>query len=457
MNTTSQKEKLEIISSFCKSKGYNSENLITEITENLESLPPRLGILIDGLFETINRIEIGIDIGLIAIQLVGIILSLSGLVCPVVGIALNVVSLVALILKLIFRMCGWNATLERIYIMSDEIKHDLNGIFRRIKATEYFIDAFIDYTHVDKESMDIFISNVDIYIGIHELGNLRSRIEHLILGGKDEWLTAVQLLRWFVRLSTLRYSILYRFQICLTVKGLGQCIISTIRDCIENEQKENQTFLANIFLRPSLKNVGVIAIFDPLEERDIVEYLENLHLHVKDLTSMLHDQVFIVRPVKNQATQLGRPFFSISFVRSMKSTTGVRVRFRFTAIEKKSNLFYIKSPDLNEYVYMKENGKCKYAKMLHVPDNAQWRVILVNRTDKSKTVSSNFILCTKRWPEKMIYMTNTFFGSARGLENNSRANEDNLFMVSYLLHLHIVISSDIFRRITKFVTIIANR
>lgn len=117
----------------------------------------------------------------------------------------------------------------------------------------------------------------------------------------------------------------------------------------------------------------------------------------------------------------------------MKNSTdvrNVRINFRFTAIANEFNIFHIQSPDLGEFVYMKENSYCKYEKMLYAQEKAQWRILLVREAkEEEKEAPSCFILCTRKWPEKFIYMGKSFFECAKGLENNSQPNRDCLFMV----------------------------
>lgn len=174
---------------------------------------------------------------------------------------------------------------------------------------------------------------------------------------------------------------------------------------------------------PSLENVGILAIFDPSEAKEVVTFLKELQLSLQDLSSELHDQVYLIKPITESNILFGRPLFSISSVRAMKNSLdvqNVRTRFKFTAITNEFNLFHIKSPDLGEYVYMKENGLCKYDKMSCVPETAMWRILLVCDTDKKKENPSCFIMCTKKWPEKFIFIEKSFFECVKGLENNSK-------------------------------------
>lgn len=194
--------------------------------------------------------------------------------------------------------------------------------------------------------------------------------------------------------------------ICLKAKDYSRSTVSALQKCIEKERTDNQKFLTFLCV-PSLENVGILAIFDPSEAKEVVTFLKELQLSLQDLSPELHDQVYLIKPITDSNILFGRPFFSISSVRAMKNpldVQNVRIRFKFTAIENKFNLFHIKSPDLAEYMNMKENGLCKYDKMSCVPETAELRILLVCDTDKKKENPSRFIMCTKKWPEKFIFI-----------------------------------------------------
>lgn len=54
-------------------------------------------------------------------------------------------------------------------------------------SVEIFIDFFIDRKILNKFLLDIFSKNIDIYIGVFELGCFKSWIKCFMLGGKDDW------------------------------------------------------------------------------------------------------------------------------------------------------------------------------------------------------------------------------------------------------------------------------
>lgn len=87
-------------------------------------------------------------------------------------------------------------------------------------------------------------------------------------------------------------------------------------------------------------------------------------------------------------------------------------------IENEFNFFYIKLLDLGEYVYMKENGLCKYDKMFCVLEIVMWRIFFVCDIDKKKENLFCFIMCIKKWLEKFIFIEKLFFECVKGLENN---------------------------------------
>ena len=59
-----------------------------------------------------------------------------------------------------------------------------------------------------------------------------------------------------------------------------------------------------------------------------------------------------------------------------------------------------------------------------------WHVIRVKETDKEEEAQSCFIFCNKKWPEKTIFMEDTFYECARGREDVSTIGQECLFTVS---------------------------
>lgn len=430
----SPKTKLEKISSFCESFGCAVKKIIQYIIERLNDLPEKYITLIDILWKSIKGLTSGTwkDILVEAIKILGYILSLVGLAFPMVGLISRVVLLVASFLKIIFSLSDLKAMLKPESMVHESLSHEMAGLAERLKRTAIFIDAVDVEEHVDESTLQSLISNVDIHVGVEQIGNLKSRIQTLMSGGLEEWHACLHLMKLFVGLATLRHLLLFRMVACLKAKDYSLGTVKALQMYMEKERIDNQAFFT-FFSVPSLENVGVLSVFDPSRQEEIVTFLQELHLSLQDLNPVLHGRVFSIKSFTNPSILLGRPFPSVSSVRAMKNSTdvrNVRINFRFTAIANEFNLFHIQSPDLGEFVYMKENSYCKYEKMLYAQEKAQWRILLVREAKgEEKEAPSCFILCTRKWPEKFIYMEKSFFECAKGLENNSKPNRDSLFMV----------------------------
>lgn len=381
-SSESIKTKLEKIKTFCASSGSRvKDSIIENIIAIADDLSDKCALLVDVLWRSIKGLESGDDKYIIieAINILGQSLGLLGFVFPICTPASYVVLLVALFLKVIFHLIDLKKTLEPKGTSSDAIRYELAGLAERLRKTVIYIDAVDDEDHVDEATLQGLISNVDIHIGVDQLGNLKSRIQTLMSGGKEDWRTCLEFLKMFVRISTLRHILLFRMLTCLQVKDYSRGTVSALQKYIEIERKDKQTFLA-FFSLPSLENVGVLAFFNPSEEEELITYLEQLRLSVQNLRLALHDKLFLITPKTNPNILFGRPLASVCSVRAMKSSTDTeneRIRFKFTAIENEFNLFHIQSPDLGEYIFMKENSYCKYSTSVKEQDTAKWRVILV--------------------------------------------------------------------------------
>lgn len=112
----------------------------------------------------------------------------------------------------------------------------------------------------------------------------------------------------------------------------------------------------------------------------------------------------------------------------------VYIQFRFTTVKDSLDLFYIQSPDRDEYLYMTENKGCMYAKQL--PDNetaAQWKILQVH-DEEDETYS--FAFCAKQWPGKFLYLDNSrwetacrLIGFAYGQRDKEKQTSKCLFKV----------------------------
>lgn len=371
-SSVSTEKKLEKINSFC---GNSAKDIIKNIIDKLDDISDNCSMIIDLLWKSIKKLESGVEKEIIleAMEMLSYVFTLLGYAIPMFGTASYVVLLVAYFLKIIFNIIDLKVVLEPKITSHEIVRQELAGLAEKLKNTVFCIDAVDDVEHVDESTLRGLLSNVDIHIGVSVLGNLKSRIEILMSGGEEDRRTCLEFLKMFVKITTMRHALLFRMLIWLRAKDYIPGTVSILQKYIEKERKDNQTFLA-FLSAPSLKNVGVLTIFDPLEENELVTYLKQLDMTFQNLSLKLHDRDFLIMPMTNPDIVFGRPFASVSAVRSMKSSTevqNVRIRFKFTAIENEFNLFHIQSPDLGEFVYMKENSYCKYSIKVGDPDTAK--------------------------------------------------------------------------------------
>lgn len=425
------RRRMEAIQYFFECYEYQVRNIISEIIDNLSHLSEKLQSILNKMLESKEKIGSVINVLVPTMELLCL---LSTIAFPVAGLPLKVVLLVVYFLKIIFTIINKDISLETKAINDDEFQYSVAGLLEKIASMIALIDAVEVEEHVDESSLQNLISNIDIHIGIEEMGNIKSRI---MSRGKADLGTTLQLSKLHANISCLRCILLARYLTCLSVKNYSPDFVTVIKKGIEQERIKNQPFYSSIFTVPSLQHVRALAVFDPNEEKDLAQYLKKyLGLSFQDL-KQLHDKVFLIRPVKNTSIQLGRPFPSLRFVRGMGiNEANVRIKFRLLKIENGFNLFYILSPDVGEYVYMNDSGYCKYARKMEAQDNAQWRVIAVEGKTVGETITSTlFVFCNKRWPEKLIYMERSYFAHAKGFisdpESKSKSNEDCLFMVRF--------------------------
>lgn len=103
---------------------------------------------------------------------------------------------------------------------------------------------------------------------------------------------------------------------CLKRKDYNPSIISALQKHLEEDRNDNQEFLAGYFSVPTLEKVGVLTLFDPSEEKEIVTYLKELRLPYQNFSEELDGKV-LIQPFKKRSIFCGRPFLSFSSVRSM--------------------------------------------------------------------------------------------------------------------------------------------
>lgn len=424
------RRRMEAILYFFECYKCKVHNIISEIIENLNHLSEKLKSILDKILESTQKIRSGINVLVPAMELLCL---LSTIAFPVAGLPLKVVLLVVYVLRIIFTIINNENSLEIEAINDDEFQYSIAGLLEKLKCMNVLIDAVSVEEPVDESSLQNLISNIDIHIGIEEMGDIKCRIKSR---GKYDLGTILQLSKLHANIYIYRWSLLCKYWTCLTFNDYSPDFVTAIAKGMEQERIKNQLFFSSIFTVPSLQHVGVLAVFDPNEEKDLASFLKAyLGLSFQDLKQQLHDQVFMIRPVKNTSIQLGRPFPSLRSVRAMGiNETNVRIKFKLLKIENGFNLFYILSPDVGEYVYMNDSGYCKYARKMEAQDNAQWRVIAVEGKTVGETKTSTlFVFCNKRWPQKSIYMERSYYAHATGFisDPKSKSNEDCLFTVRF--------------------------
>lgn len=202
----SHKTKLEKINSFCESHGCAVKRIIQYIIERLDGLSAEFMTFLDLLWKSIKEFDdrTGKSVMVEAMKILGNLLSLVGFAFPMAGLLSRVVLLVASFLKIFFRVSDLKVMLkpESISMVPESLSHGIAGLAEKIEKTAIFIDAVHDEEHVDESTLDCLISNVDIHIGVDEIGELRSRILTLMSGKQEDWKTCLHLLTLFVKIST---------------------------------------------------------------------------------------------------------------------------------------------------------------------------------------------------------------------------------------------------------------
>lgn len=436
--SVSQRKKIENIDTFCRSCGYDISVIAQFITENHNELTDNEVSIIEVLWGSIEGLQSGSAkySQTEAIKIVGCVLSIPKLVFTMTDVMRKVVVLVIHFLKIIFRITDLKVIFDPKCSEKSINLHELSGLAEKMERIEVCIDAVDVAEDVDEPALHSLVSNVDIHIGVDQIGILKSRIQTMMSEGDMK--VCLHLLTLFVRISTVRHSLLFRMITCLKTNNYGKHTSETLQKYIEKERSDGEQFL-RFFSGPSLKNVGVLSVFEPAEQTELTAYLEDMHIPLKDLSKVLDGRIFLIQPFTNSSILLGRPFPSISAARAMKSSTDVdniRIRFQFKAIDGSFNLFHICSPDLYEHLYMQSGLYCIYAKKFQSRTGAQWRIIQVREDSESDYMSSLFVLCTKKRPQQFLYMEKTFFECARGLEENIPPTKECLFKVSYISTLN---------------------
>lgn len=434
---TSLETKLEEINFFCESKGFSVQTIVRDIKEKLCELPEKALETIDMLWKSQNSLQNKKTAYIIVqgIQILGTGLALVGMVFPMVGICSKVIQLVVYFLKIFFKISEPNIKMMLDPKANTNEIYDFAGLAERLKSLNSYLNAADDNENADESSIQGIISNVDIHIGVDEIGNLKNRIEEMMREGGDQLMTCLHYLTIFVRICTLRHSILFRYINYLIGKEYYQSTVHRLQGFIENERVDHQNFLS-FFPLPTLDNASVVGAFDPSEHTELAAFLTEMLLPLQNLRNALHDRVFLIQPLVSSAVLLGRPYAfisdSVKFMTLSLASDDIHIKFKFTAIENSFNLFYIQSPLSGKYMYMKENLYCKHGVMTDHPLNAQWKVVQVQEPDNEDDTISYFVLSTKQWPNRFICLVGK---DAKGLDDESSPNNDCLFKVSSIIHI----------------------
>lgn len=311
-----------------------------------------------------------------------------------------------------------------------EVEHDVldlevAGLAARVESTHYFIAQLEQEGGLDESTLDIMIRNIDLQIGINEIGKLKRCIESR---AEVDFKNCLKYLKLLVRIFILRHALLFRFSACLVLQKCCPKLGPYLHGCFQREREEARNFL-KFFSLPCLNNGGILAEFDPSEHEELATFLKEMHLPLQNLRELFHDKVGMIQSRMNSSIYLGRPFSPRNNVFGMKtSTDNIRIKFKFTAVENTFNLFYIQSPDKDEYFCMNKNAECKYLKKYEDPDTAQWRIIQIH--DKGEVNSgSTFAFCNKKWPGQFLCVEDSWSMKVYSLEKNTKPTMACLFTI----------------------------
>uniref|UniRef100_A0A8W8J4B3 Uncharacterized protein n=1 Tax=Magallana gigas TaxID=29159 RepID=A0A8W8J4B3_MAGGI len=311
--TENARNKLKKIIHFCKSFGYADHDNISQcIRATLDDAPDKVISFIDLIWKVLKgldgrkRKEVIVE----GIQILSSTLSLLGLHIPMMSIASNVVSLGGFLLKIVFCLTDFESVLNTKNKALDTIQHELAGLAARLERTEKFIDLVDSQECTGKYTLKMLRNDIDMQIGVEQIGNLKSRSKSLMSGKMEDWYTALELIKLFVRISTLRHSLLIRILTCLKSNNFIPATDTAIQKHIKEERRKNQRFLSSFFSVPSLETVGILAIYDPTKEEEIDTYIKDMGLSYQNLRATLHDIVVQLIPFSNTSIVCGRPIFS---------------------------------------------------------------------------------------------------------------------------------------------------
>lgn len=121
-------------------------------------------------------------------------------------------------------------------------------IFQKL-TIEVCIDAVDVAEDVDEPALHSLVSNVDIHVGVDQIGILKSRIQTMMSEGDMK--VCLHLLTLFVRISTVRHSLLFRMMTCLKTNNYGKHTSESLQKYIEKERADGEQFLLFFLVHPS--------------------------------------------------------------------------------------------------------------------------------------------------------------------------------------------------------------
>lgn len=309
--------------------------------------------------------------------------------------------------------------------------YDYVDLAERFKTLNIFLNEQELTENFDEPDLSDFIANIDIYIGIDEIGIVQNRIKEMMYGPRDQSQPYLNYLKVFLRMCTFRHVLLLRVMNCLIARQYSLRTVNTLRNFIEKERVDNRCFL-KFFSLPNLESTEIVAEFEPSEHTELAAYLREVRLPFQDLREILHDRIFLIQSFVNPFVFLARQnsIFSnavtLTFTKRVLSTDNNQ--FKFIAKDNSFNLFYIQSPNSDKCVYIEGNTIKQGQEAMHRA--AQWRVLQVYRSDGGDKTASCFVICAKQRPSRFVYLKK----DRKCLVNHSKPNDECLFVVS--IHIY---------------------
>lgn len=220
--SVSERKKIENIDSFCKSLG-NDISVITQfIAENHNELTENDASKIDVLWGSITGLQSGSAkySQTEAIKIVGCVIQIPKIVFTMTDVMRKVVVLVFHFLKIIFRITDLKGIFDQKCSEKSINMHKLSGLAEKMKRMEDCIDAVGVVEDVDEPALHSLVSNADTHIGVDQIEILKSRIQSMMSEGDMK--VCLHLLTLFVRISTVRHSLLFRMITCLKTNNYGK-------------------------------------------------------------------------------------------------------------------------------------------------------------------------------------------------------------------------------------------